>query len=487
MEFSKNEFNEWYNDVIEKTGLVDKRYPVKGMNVWMPYGWSIARRIDEILRELMFSTNHEEVYFPLLIPKDQFAKEEEHIRGFGGEVFWVDRGGDSPLDIPLALRPTSETAMYPIFSLWIRTHADLPLKVFQIVNVFRYETKQTRVFLRVREIHFFEAHTCHRTFEEAENQINEDREIWKKFCDLLALPYILNKRPEWDKFAGADYSIAADTIMPSGRPLQIGTMHNYRQNFSKAYDIKFLDENGKRDYVHQTTFGISERVIGAIVGIHGDDNGLILPPAIAPYQVVIIPILPSKENSNNKIEINENNKEKILNESRKFYKEISKNFRVKLDDRDNYTPGYKFYDWEMKGVPLRVEIGQKEIENNEVTIVRRDIPKEEKNSKRKITVKRDKALEEIEKLLNDVQENLKLRAWKMMYDYIEEASNIDEIRKSNKVNIINWCGSEECAKKIEEIAGKNVLGIPIEKGEKNGKCAVCGKDTNIVCYVGKSY
>ncbi|MEM3977349.1 MAG: proline--tRNA ligase, partial [Thermoplasmata archaeon] len=420
MEFSKNEFNEWYNDVIEKTGLVDKRYPVKGMNVWMPYGWSIARRIDEILRELMFSTNHEEVYFPLLIPKDQFAKEEEHIRGFGGEVFWVDRGGDSPLDIPLALRPTSETAMYPIFSLWIRTHADLPLKVFQIVNVFRYETKQTRVFLRVREIHFFEAHTCHRTFEEAENQINEDREIWKKFCDLLALPYILNKRPEWDKFAGADYSIAADTIMPSGRPLQIGTMHNYRQNFSKAYDIKFLDENGKRDYVHQTTFGISERVIGAIVGIHGDDNGLILPPAIAPYQVVIIPILPSKENSNNKIEINENNKEKILNESRKFYKEISKNFRVKLDDRDNYTPGYKFYDWEMKGVPLRVEIGQKEIENNEVTIVRRDIPKEEKNSKRKITVKRDKALEEIEKLLNDVQENLKLRAWKMMYDYIEE-------------------------------------------------------------------
>ncbi len=467
MEFSKKDFNEWYNEVIENAGLVDKRYPVKGMNVWLPYGWSIARKIDEILRNLMFSTNHEEVYFPLLIPKDQFAKEEEHIRGFAGEVFWVERGGDTPLDIPLALRPTSETAMYPLFSLWIRTHGDLPLKVFQIVNVFRYETKQTRVFLRVREIHFFEAHTCHRSYEEAEMQIMEDREIWKKFCDLLALPYILNKRPDWDKFAGADYTIAADTIMPSGRPLQIGTMHNYRQNFSKAYGIMFLDENGKRDYVHQTTFGISERVIGAIVGIHGDDRGLILPPAIAPYQVVIVPIVGEE-------------KENVINESRKFYEEIKEKFRVKIDDRDNYTPGYKFYEWEMKGVPLRAELGPRDIKNGVVTLARRD-------TFERITVKREEAVKSIESILNEIHENLKSRAWKEMQNFIEEAKTLDDIVKSNKVNIINWCGREECARKIDEIAGKNVLGIPVEMEGKEGKCAVCGKETKIVCYVGKSY
>ncbi|MBD6956034.1 MAG: proline--tRNA ligase [Thermoplasmata archaeon] len=467
MEFSKENFNEWYNEVVEKAGLVDKRYPVKGMNVWLPYGWAIARRIDETLRELMFSHNHEEVYFPLLIPKDQFAKEEEHIRGFGGEVFWVEKGGDTPLDIPLALRPTSETAMYPLFSLWIRTHGDLPLKIFQIVNVFRYETKQTRVFLRVREIHFFEAHTCHRSYEEAEEQIMEDREIWRIFCDRLALPYILNRRPDWDKFAGAHYTIAADTIMPSGRPLQIGTMHNYRQNFSRAYDIMFLDEEGKRDYVHQTTFGISERVIGAIVGIHGDDRGLIIPPEIAPYQVVIIPIVGE-------------DKERVIEESRRILGEVSKRYRAKLDERDNYTPGYKFYDWEMKGVPLRIEIGPRDLKNNVVTLARRD-------TFERITVPRDSYLEEIGRILNNIQENLKERAWRRMESLIERAETLEDIAKSQKVNVIHWCGSEECARRIDQETGKNVLGIPVDSEGKSGRCAVCGKETNIVCYVGKSY
>lgn len=467
MEFSKKDFNEWYNEVVEKAGLVDKRYPVKGMNVWLPYGWAIARRVDEILRELMFSYHHEEVYFPLLIPRDQFAKEEEHIRGFGGEVFWVDKGGDTPLDVPLALRPTSETAMYPLFSLWIRTHGDLPLKIFQIVNVFRYETKQTRVFLRVREIHFFEAHTCHRSYDEAEKQIMEDREIWARFCEKLALPYILNRRPEWDKFAGAEYTVAADTIMPSGRPLQIGTMHNYRQNFSKAYGIMFLDENGKRDYVHQTTFGISERVIGAVVGIHGDDRGLIIPPEIAPYQVVIVPIVGE-------------DKELVLQESRRLFDVVSKKYRVKLDDRDNYTPGYKFYDWELKGVPLRLEIGPRDLKNNTVTLARRD-------TFERTSVPKEKYLDEIGRILADIQENLKQRARKTMESMIERAETLEDIARSNKVNVIHWCGGEECARMIDQEAGKNVLGIPVDGKEEEGKCAVCGKRTKIVCYVGKSY
>ncbi len=467
MEHKKSDFNEWYNEIIEEAGLVDKRYPVKGMNVWLPYGWAIARNIDEIIRKLMFSTSHQEVCFPLLIPKDQFAKEEEHIMGFGKEVFWVDRGGDTPLDIPLALRPTSETAMYPIFSLWIRTHADLPLKIFQIVNVFRYETKQTRTFIRVREIHFFEAHTCHQSFEDAENQIKEDKEIWEKFCEKMALPYILNVRPEWDKFAGAYYSIAADTIMPSGRPLQIGTMHQYKQNFSKAYNIMFTNEDGSRDYVYQTTFGISERIIGAIVGIHGDDRGLILPPEIAPFQIVIVPIVTEE-------------KELVLNESRRLFDELSKFFRLKLDDRENYTPGYKFYDWELKGVPLRIEIGPKDLKNNVITVSRRDTLK-------RFIIPRENYIEKIAELLDEIQKNLRRISTENMNRLIKETKSLDEIKETEVVNKVFWCGSNECAKKIEEYTGKWILGTPLNGEKKKGKCIVCGKDTYTLCFVGRSY
>ncbi|MGC8663142.1 MAG: proline--tRNA ligase [Thermoplasmata archaeon] len=467
MEHKKSEFNEWYNEVIDESGLVDKRYPVKGMNVWLPYGWAIARNIDNIIRDLMFSNSHEEVYFPLLVPKDQFAKEEEHIKGFGGEVFWVDRGGETPLDIPLVLRPTSETAMYPLFSLWIRNHADLPLKIFQIVNVFRYETKQTRAFIRVREIHFFEAHTCHDSFEDAEKQINEDKEIWEKFCEKMALPYILNVRPEWDKFAGAYYSIAADTIMPSGRPLQIGTMHQYRQNFAKAYNIMFTKEDGSRDYVHQTTFGISERIIGAIVGIHGDDRGLILPPEIAPYQIVIVPIVTDE-------------KEIIIKESRKLFNELSKFFRVKLDERENYTPGYKFYDWELKGVPLRVEIGPKDLKNNVITVSRRDTLK-------RSTIKRENFIEKIEELLKEIQINLRKIAKENMTSLIKDSKNLDDVKNNENVDRIFWCGSTECAEKMEEYTGKRILGTPLNGEETEGKCIVCGKNTKNICFVGRSY
>ncbi len=467
MEFSKKQFNEWYNEVIEEAKLVDKRYPVKGMNVWLPYGWAIARNFDETLRNLLIEKNHEEVYFPLLIPKDQFSKEEEHIRGFSGEVFWVERGGDSRLDVPLVLRPTSETAMYPLFSLWIRTHADLPLKIFQIVNVFRYETKQTRTFLRVREIHFFEAHTCHESFEDAERQIKEDMEIWEKLCEKLALPYVLNKRPDWDKFAGAFYTIAADTFLPSGRPLQIGTMHQYRQNFSKAYNITFLKEDGSRDYVYQTTFGISERIIGALVAIHGDDRGLILPPEIAPIQIIIIPIVGEE-------------KERVIDESRKVLNELSKNFRVKIDDRDNYTPGYKFYDWELKGVPLRVEIGPKDIANNAVTVARRDTLK-------RITLSRENYVEKIGEILEDVQKSLRKKAWETMFSQVKEENNLEDVKNSELVSKVYWCGEDSCAHKIEEYTEKRILGTPLEKNEKVGNCIVCGKETTTFTYVGKPY
>ncbi len=291
MEFPKENFSEWYNEVIEAAGLVDKRYPVKGMHVWLPYGWQLMRNIDEYFRKVFTEHEHQEVYFPLLIPETEFKKEAEHIEGFENEVYWVTHGGLDPLDVKLVVRPTSETAMYPMFSLWIRSHADLPLRIFQIVNVFRYETKQTRTFIRVREVHFFESHTAHATAEESEEQIKDNIEIWKKVADKLALPYVLVRKTDWDKFPGAAYSIGAETIMPSGRTLQIATIHQYFQNFSKPYGIEYLKEDGTHDYVHQTTFGMSERLVGAIVGIHGDNRGLVLPPEIAPIQVVIVPIV----------------------------------------------------------------------------------------------------------------------------------------------------------------------------------------------------
>ncbi len=465
MEFPKQNFPEWYNEVIEKAGLVDKRYPVKGMHVWLPYGWKLMRNIDEYFRKIFTEHNHEEVYFPLLVPETEFKKEGEHIKGFEDEVYWVTHGGTTPLDVKLVLRPTSETAMYPLFSLWIRTHADLPLKIFQIVNVFRYETKQTRTFIRVREVHFFESHTAHATAEEAEEQIRENIEIWKKVAKKLALPYVLVRKADWDKFPGAHYSIGAETIMPSGRTLQIATIHQYLQNFSKAYDIQYLKEDGTHDYVHQTTFGMSERLVGAIVGIHGDDRGLIIPPEIAPIQVVIIPIVMK-------------DKERILEEARKIKGELEGHYRVHLDDRDNYTPGYKFYDWELKGVPLRLEIGPRDLEKGQVVLVRRD-------TFEKISVGREEYIQKIGELLGDIQSNLLSRAEKEMASRIKNFDILEGIKEHDGIAVVSWCGSEECGHKIEELTEKKIIGIPMEK--RKGKCVICGKETDTLAYVAKPY
>src|SRR5438094_301587 len=240
------EFSEWYNGVIDRAELSDKRYPIKGMNVWRPYGWAIMKLIDQAMREEFDSTGHGEVNFPVLIPETEFQKEADHVKGFEGDVFWVTRGGLNELDVKLVLRPTSETAMYPMFRLWIRSHADLPLKVYQIVPVFRYETKMTRTFMRVREIHFFEAHTAHATYEDAEQQIQEDLQINERIMRLLCLPYLISRRPDWDKFPGAYYSLGTDTLLPSGRAAQVATFHQYRDNFAKNVVTAVRRDTGEK-------------------------------------------------------------------------------------------------------------------------------------------------------------------------------------------------------------------------------------------------
>ncbi len=482
LEKKAENFSEWYNSVIEIAALSDKRYPVKGMNVWTGYGWKIMRKIDNLSREYMEETDHDEVHFPLLVSKDQFQKEADHIKGFDAEVFWVTHAGRNELDVPLLLRPTSETAMYPMFALWVRAHTDLPLKTYQIVNTFRYETKMTRSFIRMREIHFFEAHTCHVDFEDAEQQIREDLEIMEKLAEDLAIPFLLTKRPRWDTFPGAFYTIGVDCVMPTGRSLQLASIHQYKTNFSEPYGIKYEDKDGEFHFAHQTTYGMSERLLGAVIGIHGDDLGLILPPRIAPFQAVIVPI-PAK----GKVE-------KVHEEAEKLKKEL-KNFRVFLDLEDS-RPGAKYYKWEKKGVPVRIEIGLRDIKKGQLVLVRRD-------TKEKLFIPREELLPRLEALLEEIQSNLLEKAQKDMEKKIITVTD-DHMKgdEANAVLRVSFCGSQDCAETLEKDLGIKVLGEVVDaRGEFilpdeslnstfTGKpsCLVCGKPVpNRVHYGAKTY
>ncbi|MCE5298866.1 MAG: proline--tRNA ligase, partial [Methanoregulaceae archaeon] len=270
----KDDFSGWYNELLWRAEIMDVRYPVKGLYVWYPFGFALRRNVYGELRALL-DCDHQEALFPLLIPETEFAKEAEHIKGFEEEVYWVTHGGTSPLEVKLALRPTSECAIYPMYHLWVRSHADLPLRIYQIVNTFRYETKHTRPLIRLREITSFkEAHTVHATWEDAERQVHAAIALYRTFYETLCVPVIVSKRPDWDKFPGADYTIAVDTIMPDGRTLQIGTVHHLGDHFSKTFSITYEDLNGEQQFAQQTCYGISERCIAALISMHGDEKGL---------------------------------------------------------------------------------------------------------------------------------------------------------------------------------------------------------------------
>ena len=429
------------------------------MNVWTPYGWKIMSQIDSFLRREMEATEHDEVSFPLLIPESEFKKEKDHIKGFDEEVYWVTHAGLNPLDIRLVLRPTSETAMYPMFSLWVRSHQDLPLKVFQIVNTFRYETKQTRAFMRVREIHFFESHTCHADREDAERQIKQDVEIVDAVCHDLCLPYSLLIRTDWDKFPGAYYTVGIDTVMPNGRTLQIGSAHYYSTNFSKPYNITYETESGEHVFVHQTTLGMTERLLGAVIGVHADDTGLKLPPAISPLQIVIVPIF-KKDNA-----------EEVIDVCRKVAAELKvAGIRVKVDER-NDRPGSKFFDWEIKGVPLRFEIGGKDIENGVVTFARRD-------NGEKGTISLDSVVGGSRLILDKISEDMLEAAKAKQQGFIDEMDDMDKVDTipEGRIVKIGWCGCPECGHKFEDKYDIKILGTPYKPENWTGKCIVCGKE-----------
>ncbi|MCL4329273.1 MAG: proline--tRNA ligase [Candidatus Thermoplasmatota archaeon] len=461
MENKKENFSEWYNEIVESAGLIDKRYPIKGMNIWMPYGLKVALNFDENVRRLCDAKGLNEVSFPLLITRKQLNVEFEHLKGFEKQVFWITKGGTDKLDEEMSLRPTSESAMYPMFAMWIRTHGDLPLKLYQLVSVYRYETKHTRPFLRDREFRFFEAHTAHRNYQEAEAEIVEYLDIWKSLSDILCVPYVLHRRPEWDKFAGAEYSNAADTFLPSNRSLQVATFHQYGTNFSKPYDITYVNEAGEKEYVHQTTYGMSSRLIGALVGIHGDDKGLILPPDLAPTQVIIIPI-PSEKSDTLKYSMN---LEKILS---------SKGIRARVDSRDSYTPGYKYNDWEMRGVPVRIEVGEREVAANTATIAMRV-------EKGKKTVGLKDLEDSVRDSLRRVKEIITDKAVKQMKKIIKEAAAMNDLIAWKGPSLSYWCGLRECSDHIEEKSEKVCLGYRIDV-ESAGNCVVCGKEGRLATF-----
>jgi prolyl-tRNA synthetase len=464
----KENFSEWYHELLMIGEIVDNRYPVKGMCVWFPFGFAIRKNTYNLIRKLL-DVDHHETLFPLMIPEYEFMKEAQHIKGFENEVYWVTNGGSSTLEVRLALRPTSETAIYPMFKLWIRSHADLPIRIYQIVNTFRYETKHTRPLIRLREITSFkEAHTAHATWDEAAQQVDIAIERYSEFYNSLAIPFLICRRPSWDKFPGADYTKALDVIMPDGKTLQVGTAHHLGFTFSRTFDITYEAPNGQQEYVSQTCYGISERCIAALISVHGDDKGLILPWIVAPIQVVIIPILLG-------------NKEEVLDVCQSIQCILQDAcVRVQLDSGDE-RPGAKFYKWEMKGVPIRLEIGPKDIEKNAVTLARRD------GLKKIISI--NNMVESVMSEAEEFQKAIYYKAKNFVQSKIKDVSNIEEAKSQIKlgVAIVPWCGDEKCGHVLEDLIEANLLGEPEDAHFTDIQCAVCRKPTTKRTYMARQY
>ncbi|KUO40789.1 MAG: hypothetical protein AVW06_02020 [Hadesarchaea archaeon DG-33-1] len=471
-------FSEWYTQVLKKAELADIRFNVKGFLVHMPWSVRAMKLMYRAFEEELEKNGHEPLMLPSVVPESNFEKEKKHAE-FKAAVFWITEVGSEKkkLEERLALRPTSETSFYQMYSLWVRSWRDLPMKRYQSCQVWRHETKATRPFIRGREFWWIEAHDAFATREEAEAQVKEDAEITERVMHkLFGIPFLFFQRPEHDKFQGAVHTYAADTVMPDGKVLQLPSTHFLGQNFAKAFEIKFVDENGKEEHVWQTCYGPAIwRILGAIVAIHGDDKGLILPPEVAPIQAIVIPIFfKGKE-------------QEVLEKARAIERKIvDGDVRAKVDESEEHTPGWKYNYWELKGTPLRIEVGPKDVEKGQVVLVRRD-------TGNKISVKDEELLEKIGKLLDDIQSNLIRKADEFFKMRISETKNVKELknwleRRGGLVKV-NWCGEEECADLIKsETGGGEVKGTLFGKEEKpSGKCIRCGEKAKQVIYIGKTY
>lgn len=470
----KDNFSEWYSQVLDKAEISDLRYGVKGFIVIRPWGAMIIENMYQLYEKALRNNGHKPSFFPTVIPEKNFKKESEHIKGFSPNVFWLEKvkGEDR-----LALRPTSETAMYQMYALWIRSWRDLPLKIYQRGSVFRYETRATRPLIRGREFYWIEGHDCFETKEKAEKQVQEDIKTTEKVMhQKFGIPFLAMKRPEWDKFPGAIYTIGSDSLMPDGKIIQQPSSHFLGQRFAKAFNVKFKDKNGKEQYVWQTCYGPAiSRILASIISNHGDDKGLVIPYCISPIQVIIIPVF------------NKKNKNKIIKESEKI-KEMLDNLGIKSEiDSSEKRPGEKYYEFELKGVPFRIELGEKEIKSKKLTFYIRDTGK-----KQTISIKN---LSKIKNLGIEFDGRLKTKADNFLKKNIINCKTKQEIKvglENKKIVRTNFCSiekqGEKCAGVIEKELHAEVRGILANKKEKPiGKCAICNKVAKEVVYIGKSY
>ncbi|MBI2629690.1 proline--tRNA ligase [Candidatus Pacearchaeota archaeon] len=471
-------FSEWYTEIVQKAELGDIRYNVKGFIVFQPWSVMSMEKMYHYMEKTLQRKGHKPYWFPTLIPEKNLKLESSHIKGFTPEVFWVtSHGNDEPVEEKLALRPTSETAFYQMFSLWIHSYKDLPFKTYQRANVFRYETKATRPFLRSREFHWIEAHCAHESEEKAMLQVKEDMETTREVLhDIFGLPFIFFERPSWDRFPGAKRTFAADVLNPDGKVVQQPSTHLLKQDFAKGFNVQFKDKDGKDKFVWITCYGpATSRIFASVIIVHGDDKGLKFPWKIAPLQVVIVPI---------------KNEKKILDEAEKIKNNLEEKDISAEIDLSERSPGDKFYFWEMKGVPLRVEIGEKEIKEGKLTLFRRDIGKKEVISNLDLLSYVDKTSKEIDKNLIKQADNLFNNR---VVDVVDKKQLKDSI-DSGKIARCGFCSVDEdgagCAEVIEKEVLASVRGTKLEKETPSGKitkCVICGKKAKEVVYVARQY
>jgi prolyl-tRNA synthetase len=467
------DFGRWYLDVVRKAELADYS-PVKGCMVIRPYGYAIWELMQQALDRRFKATGHVNAYFPLFIPESLLMKESQHVEGFAPQVAWVTQGGNEVLEERLVVRPTSETIIGVMYAKWVQSWRDLPILINQWANVVRWE-KVTRLFLRTTEFLWQEGHTAHETAEEAEEETRRMLAVYKDFAETeLAMPVVDGQKTESEKFAGADRTYSIEALVRDGRALQAGTSHNLGQNFAKVFDIKFQARDKSVQYVYGTSWGVSTRMIGAVIMAHGDDGGLILPPKVAPYQVVIIPIPRGDW------------KTTVLPRAEAIRDElVARGIRVKIDDRESQTPGWKYNEWEMRGVPLRLEIGPKDIEKSQVVLARRD-------TREKSFVPMDGLPAHVEQMLASIQQALYERAVAFRTEHTTETDSYDEFKQIMEGRpgfvVAPWCGSAQCESDIKNETQATIRNIPFSSTSPTGKrCLKCGADAVATAWFAKSY
>lgn len=463
----EEDFTQWYTDVVKKAELMDYS-SVKGCMIFKPNGYAIWENIQKNLDAMFKETGVENVYMPMFIPESLLQKEKDHVEGFAPEVAWVTQGGLETLQERLAVRPTSETLFCELFSKTVQSHRDLPKVYNQWCSVVRWE-KTTRPFLRSSEFLWQEGHTVHATAEEAEARTVQMLNIYADFCEkYLAIPMVKGRKTDKEKFAGAEATYTIEALMHDGKALQSGTSHNFGDGFAKAFGIQYTDKDNKLKYVHQTSWGMTTRLIGALIMVHGDNSGLVLPPRIAPVQVCIVPVMQKKPG--------------VLDKAFEI-KEVLSNFRVKVDDSDK-SPGWKFSEQEMRGIPLRIEMGPRDIEANQAVLVRRD-------NGEKITVSLDEIDVRVGELLEIIQKEMLERARKHRDSHTTVALNYDEFKDAvaNKPGFIKamWCGNQECEDKIKEETTATSRCMPFEQEHLSDVCVCCGRPAKAMVYWGKAY